>query len=401
MLTHKSQQLSVGIILPSDGIETITLTFPDPSLYEIESIKKVDPSCKTPQMLTVSLNDCPLTITPVSDQLGEKSVIISGVPAGRGFHWKKSIEVTLPGKIEIKASDGSFMIINDVTLEQYLACVAVSEMSADCPSAFLEAQMIAARSWILANRGKKHPGLDIDVCNDDCCQRYQGKEGLSDHAIKASQKSEGKILRIGNSICDARYSKSCGGITETGANVWPAENLEYLESIVDGSPSYCGPDFITDSDLPKYLGNVDENHSYFEWEFEINQKDLTAHVNAVHSIDIAAVIGLENERRGPSGRILSCDLVCVDSENRQQTHFLDTEYTIRQTLSPSFLFSSAFTINPEGENLNKPDSFIFSGKGWGHGAGMCQIGALGMALSGKSSDDILKHYFPAATLYSS
>ncbi len=401
MLAQKPKLLSIGIVLPSDEIETITLSFPDPSLYEIESIKKVNPSCKTPEKLTVSLNDCPLTITPLSDQLNEKSVKISGVPAGRGFHWKKLIEVTLPGKIELKASDDSLMIINDVSVEQYLACVSVSEMSAECPSAFLEAQMTAARSWVLANRGKNHPNLNIDVCNDDCCQRYQGMAGLSEHAIAASQKSAGKILCIGDSICDARYSKSCGGITETGNNVWPAENLKYLESILDGSPSYCGSDFISDSDLSKFLGNVDEAHSYFRWIKEISNLELTNHFNTIHNMKAEYILGMENESVGPSGRILSCDLAFVDSEGTRRTQFLETEYTIRQTLDPSFLFSSAITMMPSGKNTAVPEKFVFTGKGWGHGAGMCQIGALGMALTGKSSNDILKHYFPAAVLCSS
>ena len=389
----------IGIILPIDKQKEIELSFSDPNCYIIESENKHFLFSEAAGSFVSSIKDGNFTIKKTSSDFEEHGITVHHVPAGRGFHWKKLINVTLPGNIEIRKSGDSLIVINIISLEQYLACVAVSEMNAKCPSSFLEAQMITARSWVLANRGKKHPKLTIDVCNDDCCQRYQGIAGLSEHAKSASHKSAGKILTVGDSICDARYSKSCGGISEIGSNVWPNEPiLEYLESVVDGSPSYCGPDFIPEFKLQRYLGNVDENHSYFKWDYEISQEELIAQVNELYRLNISAVIGLEKERRGPSGRILSCSLVCLDSNNKQQHHILETEYEIRQTLSPTFLYSSAFKMKPNRISNGVPGSFSLKGKGWGHGAGMCQIGALGMTLSGKSSDEILKHYFPRAKL---
>lgn len=391
------KRIKTGIILPSDACESVTITFPDPSLYEIEKKIRIDPTCKTPETLKITIGD-QVKITQMNDRLQEDFAVISGVTAGRQFHWKKSIDVSLPGNLEIGYTDNYLILTNDVPLEHYLACVAVSEMSANCPEAFLESQMISARSWVLANLRKKHPELGIDVCNDDCCQRYQGIAGLTSKAETIARQCAGKVLTYNGEIADARYSKSCGGVTEFGGNVWPGENLPYLQSILDGDPPYCGPDFIRDTDLSKYLGNVDESHSYFRWSKEISQGYLTDHVNALHHLEADCILGLENEKSGPSGRLLSCNLVFVDSAGAQRTHLLETEYTIRQTLDPSFLFSSAFTMTPSGENQTIPEKFNITGKGWGHGAGMCQIGALGMALSGKTSDEILKHYFPDTDL---
>jgi len=397
MMKQYPKRIKVGIIIPSDNIESVTLTFPDPSLYEIESDDRIDPTCKTPRALTVSAGQH-LKIRQMSDSLNNDFAVISDVIAGRQFHWRKTIDVSLPGNLEIENADNVLILTNDVPLEDYLACVAVSEMSGNCPDAFLESQMIAARSWLLANLRKKHPELGIDVCNDDCCQRYQGIAGLNTQAAIIAKRCAGKILTYNGEIVDARYSKSCGGVTESGNNVWPSENLPYLSSVIDGDPPFCGPQYINDADLPIYLGNVDEQHSYFRWSKEISQGELTDHVNALHHLEADCILGLENEKSGPSGRLLSCNLVFVDSAGIRHTHPLETEYTIRQTLDSSFLFSSAFTMTPSGENQTNPEKFIFTGKGWGHGVGLCQIGALGMALSGKSSDEILRHYFPEADL---
>lgn len=398
MRIDRDHKLKVGIILPKDNIGETRVQFSDPSLYEIETAEKVDPSCKTPESLDITVEMGAVFIKRLDEVLDDQSITLKGVPAGRGFHWQKSIDVSLPGSLVIKVVEDSLIVINEVPLEHYLACVAVSEMSAECPSAFLEAQMIAARSWVLANRNKKHPELEIDVCNDDCCQRYQGISGLSDHALGAAEKSAGTVLKIDGNVCDARYSKSCGGITEVGSNVWPKENLDYLVSVQDGDPPFCGAAFISDSDLPKYLGNVDESQSYFRWKFDISQEALTDHINKFHFLEVKAVLGIEKEKRGPSGRILSCELVYVDSTGREQSKHLETEYIIRKTLSPSFLFSSAFALKKQNVQKGTPGSFSLAGKGWGHGAGMCQIGALGMALSGNSSTKILSHYFKSTEL---
>ena len=397
-MPQREPVLRIGIILPIDKLKKVTISFTDSALYEIETEKQLNPSSETPDRLDVSVNDVDMIIRKTVDVFDEHGITIHDVPAGRGFHWEKTIDVTAPGNVYITNQKDYLQVTNEVPLEQYLACVAVSEMSARCPSAFLEAQIMAARSWLLANRGKNHPDLQIDVCNDDCCQRYQGINNFSEDARQSTEACRGQVLTIKGDICDARYSKSCGGITEAGANVWPQKDLDYLVSIEDGEPAFCGPGFISEADLPEYLGSVDEHRSYFRWDFEILQEELTDHMNKIHSLNGKAVLGIENEKRGPSGRIISCDLVYLDSNNQQQSKHLESEYTIRQTLSPSFLFSSAFKMNLKNVQKGIPGSFSFEGKGWGHGAGMCQIGALGMALNGSTAESILTHYFPKAKL---
>lgn len=401
----KEPFIRVGIILPEDQQKSFTIKFGDSGDYKFtpELQNKIASSlefiCRGNLICTGTLVAKEFQIEQKRKEFdNNKPLTLGPVTTGRGFHWEKQIEVQLPGDLEITSRNGFLMVVNTVPAEQYLMCVATSEMSSDCPRAFMEAQTIAARSWLFANVEKKHADLEIDVCNDDCCQRYQGASGVNELSKTVTTSTHGKVLVYNNAICDARYSKSCGGITEAGVNVWPQEDLDYLVSIQDGEQAFCGPDFISDSNLYKYLGSVDEHQSYFRWNYKISQKEMIVHMNKIHFLNGEVVIGIENEKRGSSGRILFCDIVYVDSNNQQQTKHLESEYSIRQTLSPSFLFSSAFKMKPQNIQKGVPGSFSFEGKGWGHGAGMCQIGALGMALNGTSTESILTHYFPKAKL---
>ena len=173
-IPQREPVLRIGIILPIDKLKKVTISFADSALYQIETEKQLNPPSEVPDRLDVSVNDVDMIIRKTVDVFDEHGITIHDVPAGRGFHWEKTIDVTAPGNVYITNQKDYLQVTNEVPLEQYLACVAVSEMSARCPSAFLEAQITAARSWLLANRGENHPGLQIDVCNDDCCQRYQG-----------------------------------------------------------------------------------------------------------------------------------------------------------------------------------------------------------------------------------
>ncbi|HJL79177.1 MAG TPA: SpoIID/LytB domain-containing protein [Candidatus Marinimicrobia bacterium] len=380
--------VSIGLVLPEDCQKSVEITHSETNQNFFIELKNGE----------LVSNGETVPAVKVQNSSTDSQIIVHPVKAGRGFHWEKQISVHVLGVLEITNSNGSLFVANHLPLEQYLMCVATSEMSGECPSALLEVQTIAARSWLLAAAEQKHADLGLDACNDDCCQRYQGMNNFSEDARQSTEASRGQVLTIKGDICDARYSKSCGGITEAGPNVWPQEDLDYLVSVQDGEPAFCGPGFISEADLPEYLGSVDEHRSYFRWDFEILQEELTDHMNKIHSLNGKAVLGIENEKRGPSGRIISCDLVYLDSNNQQKSKHLESEYAIRQTLSPSFLFSSAFDMNLQNVQKGIPGSFSFEGKGWGHGAGMCQIGALGMALSGSTAESILTHYFPKAKL---
>ncbi|MEE9572235.1 MAG: SpoIID/LytB domain-containing protein, partial [Candidatus Neomarinimicrobiota bacterium] len=217
-IINKEPIISVGIILPNDNKSEILLDLSNPARYKINSdtsASKLIVKCQSDSIIINNKHTDTLLIEPIDSQTDNDFITINPVPTGRGFHWQHEIQMQLPGKIIIKNYNGYLFVINELPLEQYLPYVATSEMSPDCPSALLDAQTIAARSWFLANRKVNHPELDIDVCNDDCCQRYQGVTNIPDKSKHSIRNTYGQVLRYRNKICDTRYSKCCGGITES------------------------------------------------------------------------------------------------------------------------------------------------------------------------------------------
>ena len=405
-MINKEPILNIGIILPDDKRKKVSFFFSNPENYEIkyQDSKKSHPT----ENLTVSINDGDMEITKLKKEEKISEITIHDVPAGRNFHWKKMINVNLPGDIQIKRYEDFLIIINKVKIEDYLACVAVSEMSSSCPDEFLIAQIITARSWILAGTEKKHLDLGIDACNDDCCQRYQGIEQHNSHSLGAIKKTQGIVLTYGNEICDARYSKSCGGITENCENVWEMEPKPYLKSIFDGmdndqkvdwgkwitqSPNtFCSPKFIDENSLIKFLGDVDEDGQYFRWNVHFTQKEFCEFFSKKVNENVSLIKKFNTINRGKSGRINKLNLEYQLDDGSKKSFKLHNEYDIRKMLHPSFLFSSSFIPNVSETQIE------FKGAGWGHGVGMCQIGALGMALNGYSADKILSHYFQNSSM---
>ena len=347
------------------------------------------------------------------------NIYLSPIKAGRGFHWQKSIPIQVLGDIRISSFESSLFVINAIYLEDYLMCVATSEMSGKCPKALLEAQTIAARSWILAAEEKKHNHLNLDACNDDCCQRYQGITNLNQESIKAANNTRGIVLIHNGMICDARYSKSCGGITENNNNVWDMDSKPYLCSVYDGkaskeydvsndisfrkwlldeTSSYCSPNFIAEKNLDKFLGNVDKQGSYYRWSVSYDNNELVSLVFAKTGKKFETIINLKTTKRGNSGRVLSLDIIGVLDDNTNFSLSIGSEYEIRRILHPEFLYSSAFTIESNSEHNNKTNRFTLNGAGWGHGVGLCQIGALGMALDGGKTEEILLHYYQSSQI---
>jgi SpoIID/LytB domain protein len=385
--------LRVGIILPEDLINLIEIELPQTIEYQFIS----DDQAAHPQR----------TNKPKFEYSANKVV------AGRGFHWEKPIDVFLPGSLEIGIYDNNLILVNELPLEEYLMCVATSEMGSECPPALIESQTIAARSWMLANIEQKHIKMGMDVCNDDCCQRYQGSGNLTAQSISGARNTSGQVLLYKDKICDARYSKSCGGMMETFHTIWPGNNPEYLQNIpdapvgfahsalplsnekrvkewIDSTPeTFCSSKTIRESTLKKYLGSVDEEGTYFRWQIKYGQKELCDLLNQKLNLAATVISECKPVQRGGSGRLSQLEIIFQNSQNQKKTFMLDSEYKIRQTFHKGFLYSSCFYIIPGTDHEGYPENFVLKGAGWGHGVGYCQIGALGMALKGYTTEQIV------------
>ena len=407
-IPKKEPIIRVGIILPQDNIKETSITLSDAESYEMETDKNHFPSCKNHKEISIIVKNNKIFIPEpaletsivnfvphIPDDL--PNITFPKIIAGRGFHWEKKIKVKFWGKIEFSILEDKLIVINELPLERYLNCVSTSEMSSICPPDFLKAQTIVARSWLLANIEQKHNDLGFDICNDDCCQRYQGINNCNDYTISHISDTYGKVLMFEDKICDTRYSKSCGGITEKYENVWSGEPIPYLTSISDtnhrGVP-YCDPQNIPEKSVKKYIGSVDENIEYFRWNYVVSQKHLIQSIKRKFKIKLIKVLELNPLKKGESGRIIELGIDYLNTKNETETLIIDSEYEIRNILSQSFLFSSAFEVTKQNKN------FLLEGKGWGHGVGLCQIGALGMALSKHKTDQILSHYYPRSILKS-
>jgi SpoIID/LytB domain protein len=355
-------------------------------------------------------------------------LLLRDVIAGRGFHWQKRVNQHLPGKLTFTPGPNGLVVTNTLGLEDYLACVITSEMGSRCPSAMLAAQCITARSWLLAHSEVKHLADGYDCCNDDCCQRYQGTGELSPAALKAARSTRGQALLAGAIVVDANYSKSCGGIVETPWHVWGVDKPG-LDTLVDAPPEgpehrcaplqdhqvasylkgeglaslqfYCSPSVVPEESLGDYLGHVDEAGAYFRWAVTLSRQALETSIRT--HVPAAEHLGnlqdLRVIRRGVSGRATAITLTFEDAGGLRDV-VVESEYRIRQALHTKFLYSSAFVVESQCSALGALQAVTLYGAGWGHGAGLCQIGAVGMALRGCDAATICKHYFPKARLES-
>lgn len=432
--------IRVGIVLPEDAYTSVNMVTPDDAEYQLSfSGRNIPLAGGTDLFFKISrrgilfhLGDKEMSapntiqILPLEDNTSpgpQSGIVVRNVVSGRDFHWKKYIKVTLPGKVLISRHEEKLLVINELPIEQYLMCVATSEMGAACPDALIEAQTIAARSWMLANVEQKHISLGMDVCNDDCCQRYQGTTFLTEQSIRGALNTYGQVLIYDKAICDARYSKSCGGVMESFSAIWGGDELAYLQVKADAEKepeewlkplseeqhfkkwvnsvphTFCSPRVIPEENLKKYLGSVDEQGRYFRWQENISQQEMTANMNRHHAIQAAVVQKIEILRRGASGRVNKLAVHYLDKKNNFGVLNIEDEFGIRQSMHKNFLYSSAFVVKTEGEDAEGiPSLFILKGAGWGHGVGLCQIGALGMSLKGYSSREIVQHYYPGSKL---
>ncbi len=386
-------------------------------------------------------NDGNIAITRKEIQCANVSAgtfTLRDVAIGVQFHWERREEQTFRGKLILMArGNGTFAVINEISLEEYLASVISSEMSGEAPVEFLKAHAITSRSWLAAMLAREERNVDIDpersirtddelirwydredhdifdVCADDHCQRYQGiTKIVSGRTTKAVEATRGLFLVHGEEICDARFSKACGGITEEFENTWEEKHLPYLESIPDSSIQHpkilsemAAEDWIL-SNPDAYCNTMDETilqqilpafdretTNFFRWAVDYERCELEEILKAKSGIDFGTLLNLVPLQRGHSGRISRLKI-----EGSKETLVVGKELEIRRWLSKTHLYSSAFVVMTERETDGTPKHFLFYGAGWGHGVGLCQIGAAVMAAKNFSAEEILKHYFRNARL---
>jgi peptidoglycan hydrolase-like amidase len=376
-----------------------------------------------------------------SEKFHDGSFRIEEIIAGRQFHWEKAQEHTFQGILKIFPVGGKLTAVNIVELEKYLLSVISSEMSAEAPVEFLKAHAVISRSWFLAQVNRKKKSRDnpypegymkidngylrwytredhdhYDVCADDHCQRYYGfGHSISRNVSMAVKDTEGQVLLHNGEICDARFSKCCGGMTEAFENVWEPVRHPYLTRVVDGTDAQlCDltdeeqakewiistpPAFCNAGDaavLAQSLTGQDfRTRDFYRWTVKITQADIRSLLLNKGDIRLGNILSLEALERGVSGRIIRLKITGDES-----SVIVGKELEIRRLLSPSHLYSSAFVAEAEYDrpDCNIPSAFILRGAGWGHGTGLCQIGAAIMGSKGYTYEEILSHYFPYTTI---
>lgn len=366
------------------------------------------------------------------------SFIVENFELGKNFHWQQKKQARFRGRIKVIAKEEKLILINLIRAEEYLRSVISSEMSARSPIEFLKAHAIISRSWLISQMitpvkdkslsniqteneiirwydNREHE--DFDICSDDHCQRYHGIPNANfDIVNQAIEETEGIVLIDGEQICDARYSKCCGGRSETYASVWDNNPKPYLKPVFDYK--YEPDDFENDlsdermarkwinsnpvsfcnTNDDELLSNilVDFDHdtiNFFRWKVRYSQEELKEIIWVKSGIDFGEIIDLNPLERGSSGRIFRLEII-----GTKKTLVVGKELEIRRWLSKSHLLSSAFIVNKLNVKNNIPQEFELVGAGWGHGVGLCQIGAAAMAKLGYHFDEILLHYYSGANL---
>ena len=364
------------------------------------------------------------------------SFLLKEVTIGIGFHWERKEDQRFRGALKIITAGNALTAVNLIRAEEYLTSVIASEMSATASLELLKAHAVISRSWLLAQlekdrtTGCKHGSVSFteteherirwydredhtrfDVCADDHCQRYQGISRVYRHMKQVKQAIEatrGEVLKHGNRLCDARFSKCCGGMVEEFQNCWENVPHPYLKQLRDCRHADTLPDLTRECEamawiqsrpdafcnttdphiLSQVLNGYDqETTDFYRWTVRYTQDELTDLVKRRGGIDIGTVTDLVPMERGTSGRITRLLI-----RGTKKDFIIGKELEIRRTLSESHLYSSAFYVEKQ-DNV-----FVLHGAGWGHGVGLCQIGAAVMGEQGYSYDEILTHYYVGARI---
>ncbi len=367
---------------------------------------------------------------------------LKNVTIGVDFHWEQQENQRFRGALKLVAENGKVRAINVIELEEYLKSVISSEMNAASSETLLKAHAVISRSWLLAQIEKtksiksgdglyqtsfeteseiirwydREDHRNFDVCADDHCQRYQGISKIyAEKALNAVEETTGEVLVFDDKICDARFSKCCGGISENFENVWEPVRHSYLTKIVDSEfggttcvdlriedeaelwirnnpPAFCNT--ADQKILSQVLPGFDQvTTDFYRWKVEYAQNELSELIKKRSGFDFGEIIKLEALKRGHSSRIIQLRIT-----GTKKTLIIGKELEIRKWLSDSHLYSSAFVVDHLEMKNGIPQKFVLTGAGWGHGVGLCQIGAAVMGEKGYTYTEILNHYFRGAGL---
>ena len=381
-----------------------------------------------------------LTFTPLEEK---NSFSLYDVTIGLNYHWERQETQVFSGTLRLVVDEDKIVAINILPVEDYLVSVISAEMKANSSLELLKAHAVVSRSWLFAQIEKRKAlsGKDegffsfiktkeeyirwydredhtiFDVCADDHCQRYQGITKATNYTVaEAVHATRGRLLMYDKKICDARFSKCCGGATEEFENCWEDKHYPYLTSVRDAEAedNLSFPDLTKEEEaerwirkapksfcdthdkkiLSQILNNYDqETTDFYRWKIRYTQAELAELIRTKTKTDYGEIIDLIPIQRGPSGRI--CKLKIVGT---LKTLTIGKEMEIRRTLSDSHLFSSAFVVDKGEVKEGIPQWFLLSGAGWGHGVGLCQIGAAVMGEKGYSYEEILLHYYKGAEI---
>ena len=370
------------------------------------------------------------------------SFTLENVTIGVNFHWERKEAQTFLGKLRFIVQDNNICAINELPVETYLTSVISSEMRATSSLELLKAHAVISRSWLLAqmeqrkaenNNVEKQPSFfktneeivrwydredhkRFDVCADDHCQRYQGiTKAANKHVVEAIQQTAGEILTSHGEICDARYSKCCGGAVEEFQYCWENIKKPYLQALPDTLPDstplpdltdeavarqwiLSSPDAFCNTTDQKVLSQVlndfdQETTDFYRWSQTYSQAEVKQLLEEKLEVQFGDIIDLIPLERGKSGRIYRLKIV-----GKERTLIIGKELEIRRALSKSHLYSSAFIIEKADIKDSVPQKFIIKGAGWGHGVGLCQIGAAMMGKQGYPYEEILLHYYKGAEI---
>ncbi len=329
-----------------------------------------------------------LTAPKIEFEQRENTFVLKNVRIGIGFHWDRYEDQEFAGTLEIRNNaDGTQTAINTIDLEDYLCSVISSEMSANSPMELLKAHAVISRSWAL--RAIEHPNHDgYHVCGDDHCQRYEGLRRMNERAVQAVRETAHQVLMYNDEICDCRYYKCCGGKTEIWCTCWEDIDVPYIQSV---QCDYCKSP--SQKVLRLVLNDYDqETKDFRDWKVTYTVEELSEIVRSKSGIDFGEIIDLIPLHRGASGRIDQLQIV-----GTKHTEIIGKELKIRLWLSRTCLYSSWFEVEKDPLYI-VPRHFVLSGHGWGHGAGLCQIGAAVMASEGMKYEEILSYYYVGSRL---
>lgn len=332
-----------------------------------------------------------VTAPKIEFEQREKMFVLKNVRIGIGFHWDRYEDQEFQGELTIRNNaDGTQTAINTIDLEDYLCSVISSEMNANSPMELLKAHAVISRSWAMRAMMKpNHEGFD--VCADDHCQRYEGLRRMNERAVQAVRETEGQVLMYGGEICDCRYYKCCGGKTEVWKTCWEDIDVPYIQSV---ECPYCGR--VSERTLRLVLNDYDqETKDFHDWKVTYTAEELSEIIRTKTGVDFGEIVNLIPLKRGASGRIYELQVV-----GTKCTKVISKELNIRYALSRKCLYSSWFEVEKEPLSF-VPRHFVLKGHGWGHGAGLCQIGAAQMAEEGFDYQQILAHYYVGSRLSTS